>query len=159
MFYFSRKPADLGEHDLAQRKLVLEFKKQLQGRGLTRDYADAAEFRDKLRGDLLLWLGGLSKKGKIVQNGPGALLDSVVSRHELEHLNRLAEAGPFRVHSQDGFKKELDHLRNLNYIKSIHPDRGLRSLPPAGEFDLKDFFEITRRGRDYLLLRSMSEPV
>src|SRR5207237_10828125 len=103
-----------------------------------------------LRVILLTGLGDLSRKVRLVHNGPGALLDSVVNRHELEHLARLAQPGPFRVHSQEGFKKELEHLRSLNFIKSIYADRGIRSLPPVGEFNLKDFFEITRRGQDYL---------
>ena len=155
MFYFCRGPAELSESELEQRRLVLQFKSQIQSKGLTKDYVNAAEFKDKLRGDLLLWLGGLSKNGRIVQNGPGALLDSVVNTIEFAHLNHLVAAGPFRVHFQEGFRKELEHLRSLNFIKSVHPDRGLRSIPRQGEFDLKEFFEITRRGRDYLLLRSM----
>jgi hypothetical protein len=53
----------------------------------------------------------------------------------------------------------MRRLRALGFIQGL-PDRGVRSLlqtiaDAAGrEIDVKDHFEITARGRDYLRLRA-----
>ena len=61
-FYFRDAPAKLNSEDeLEQRKKVLAFKKKIQSKGLTKDYRQPANFRDRFRQDLSLWL---DTKGK-----------------------------------------------------------------------------------------------
>jgi hypothetical protein len=156
MFYFSRRLATLDGDALDQRKLVLQFKERIERQGLTKEYSDAGGFKETLRGDLLLWLADLSKNGKIPEISPGALLDSVVNSFELQHLRGLAQPKPFLVHYGEEFGNQLRHLRNLGFIKNLNDNRGVRSLPARGEFNLKEFFTITKRGRDLLLLREQS---
>ncbi|NEP28320.1 hypothetical protein, partial [Moorena sp. SIO3I6] len=62
-FYFRDAPAKLNSDDeLEQRKKVLDFKKEIQSKGLTKDYRQPANFRDRFRQDLSLWLA--KTKGK-----------------------------------------------------------------------------------------------
>jgi hypothetical protein len=81
------------------------------------------------------------------------LVSGFVTDWELEHLRKLAASEPFPYQwggsRDDRFLNELIRLRDLGLIK-----RNLRSmwdLPREG--NLKDFIEITSRGREYLRIR------
>jgi hypothetical protein len=90
------------------------------------------------------------------------LVSNFLTEPEYKHLEGLASDNPFRVH-RDGntshFEMEMRRLRALGFIQG-RPGHGVRSLIGAinqGEgqgVDVKDHFEITARGRDYLHLRA-----
>nr|WP_149030941.1 hypothetical protein [Moorena producens] len=62
-FYFRDARANLkSEDELEQRKKVLNFKEKIQSKALTKDYKQPANFRDRFRQDLSLWLN--KTKGK-----------------------------------------------------------------------------------------------
>ena len=56
-FYFGQSAAQFKtEGELEQRQKVLEFKKKVQRKALTREYKKPPDFRDRFRQDILLWL-------------------------------------------------------------------------------------------------------
>jgi hypothetical protein len=90
------------------------------------------------------------------------LVAHLLTEPECRHLEGLASDQPYHAR-RDGattyFELEMRRLRALGFIQGL-PDRGVRSLlqtiaDAAGrEIDVKDHFEITARGRDYLRLRA-----
>ena len=89
------------------------------------------------------------------------LVSNFLTEPECRHLEGLASSKPYPAR-QDGttafFEIEMRRLRALGFIQG-RPDHGVRSLLKAlhdasgREVDVKGFFEITARGRDYLRLR------
>jgi hypothetical protein len=89
------------------------------------------------------------------------LVSNFLTQAEYRHLEGLASDRPYHAR-RDGttsyFEMELRRLRALGFIQG-RPDHGVRSLlraiSEAGgkEVDVKDHFEITARGSDYLRLR------
>lgn len=60
-FYFRQSAAKLDtEEQLEQRRQVLEFKKRVQEKGLPWSYKRPAEFQDKFRTQVMLWLNKLN---------------------------------------------------------------------------------------------------
>jgi len=90
------------------------------------------------------------------------LLSNFLTEHECRHVAGLGSDTPYYAH-RDGttayFEMEMRRLRALGFIQS-RPDHGIRSLLKAlsdaggREINVKDHFEITVRGRDYLRLRA-----
>jgi hypothetical protein len=90
------------------------------------------------------------------------LVSNFLTEPECRHLEGLASDKPYRAR-RDGttpyFELEMRRLRALGFVQG-RPDHGVRSLlraiTEAGgqEVDVKDHFEITARGRDYLRLRT-----
>ena len=90
------------------------------------------------------------------------LVANFLTEPECRHLVGLAADKPYTAR-RDGttvyFELEMRRLRALGCIQGL-PDRGfrslLRALTEAGgkEVNVKDHFEITARGRDYLRLRA-----
>jgi len=90
------------------------------------------------------------------------LVANFLTEPECRHLEGLASDKPYCAR-RDGtttyFEMELRRLRALGFIQGL-PDHGVRSLlraiSDAGgkEVNVKDHFEITARGRDYLRLRT-----
>jgi hypothetical protein len=96
------------------------------------------------------------------------LVSNFLTEPECRHLEGLASDRPYRAH-RDGttafFETEVRRLRALGFVQG-RPDHGVRSLIRAMTeaadrgVDVKDHFEITARGRDYLRLRAeMLAPV
>jgi hypothetical protein len=89
------------------------------------------------------------------------LVANFLTEAECRHLQGLVSEKPYHAR-RDGttvyFEMELRRLRALGFIQG-HPERGVRSLLKAindaggKEVDVKEHFEITPRGRDYLRLR------
>jgi hypothetical protein len=66
-FYFRQSAAHLTTKDeLKQREEVLEFRARFKKNGLFRDYKTPANFRDRLREYLTLWLN--ARKGKVLKS-------------------------------------------------------------------------------------------
>jgi hypothetical protein len=90
------------------------------------------------------------------------LVSNFLTQTECRHLEGLASHKPYHAR-QDGttsfFELELRRLRALGFVQG-RPDHGvrtlLRAISAAGgkEVDVKDHFEITARGHDYLRLRA-----
>lgn len=90
------------------------------------------------------------------------LVANFLTEPECRHLAGLASDKPYCAR-RDGtttyFEMEMRRLRALGFIQGL-PDRGIRSLframTDAGgkEINVKDHFEITARGHDYLRLRA-----
>jgi hypothetical protein len=90
------------------------------------------------------------------------LVANFLTEPECRHLEGLASDQPYRAR-HDGtttyFEMEMRRLRALGFIQGL-PDHGVRSLlramTDAGgkEINVKEHFEITARGRDYLRLRA-----
>ena len=90
------------------------------------------------------------------------LVANFLTEPECRHLEGLASDRPYCAR-QDGttiyFEMEMRRLRALGFIQGL-PDHGVRSLLEAmrvaggKEINVKDHFEITARGRDYLRLRT-----
>jgi hypothetical protein len=89
------------------------------------------------------------------------MLLSLVSRHEIAHLTRLAEGGPFVIDKgryRKQFERELRHLRDLGLIDS-RPGKGVDIMynDPGNEADIRAYFELTEDGRKYLKMRRKLE--
>jgi len=90
------------------------------------------------------------------------LVSNFLTEPECRHLEGLASGKSYPAR-HDGttsfFEIEMRRLRALGFIQG-RPDHGVRSLLKAlqeangREVDVKAFFEITARGRDYLRLRA-----
>ena len=90
------------------------------------------------------------------------LVSNFLTEPECRHLEGLATDKPYRAR-RDGttayFEMEMRRLRALGFVQG-RPDHGVRSLlraitEAAGkEVDVREHFEITARGRDYLRLRA-----
>jgi hypothetical protein len=90
------------------------------------------------------------------------LVANFLTEPECRHLEGLASDQPYCAR-RDGtttyFEMEMRRLRALGFIQGL-PDHGVRSLlramTDAGgkEINVKEHFEITARGRDYLRLRT-----
>ena len=72
------------------------------------------------------------------------------------HSSVLASDNSYLVRRRLSFDEELRHIRRLNFIKSVSPDKGINAMPRNRDFNVKDFFEITGRGKEYLKLREES---
>jgi hypothetical protein len=90
------------------------------------------------------------------------LVANFLTEPEYRHLEGLASDKPYWAHRDTTtayFEMEMRRLRSLGFIQGF-PDRGVRTLLKAmddaqgEEIDVKEHFEITARGRDYLHLRT-----
>ena len=85
------------------------------------------------------------------------LILGFVSQFEIVHLMKLAKDEPFRyergANRDNTFVNELIRLWNFGLIAMISKQNAamLWNIPLSG--NLKDYVEITQRGRDYLKLR------
>jgi hypothetical protein len=90
------------------------------------------------------------------------LVSNFLTQAECRHLEGFASDKPYYAR-RDGttpyFEMEMRRLRALGFVQG-RPDHGVSSLLKAireaggEEVDVKDHFEITARGRDYLRLRA-----
>jgi hypothetical protein len=82
------------------------------------------------------------------------LVSGFVTEWELTHLKKLAAEGPFRYEKgadkDDRFINEIIRLRDFGLIAK-RVDYSLYDIPLSG--DLKQFVELTERGRTCLKLR------
>jgi hypothetical protein len=90
------------------------------------------------------------------------LVSNFLTQPECRHLEGLAADKPYHARrdaTTPYFEMEMRRLRALGFVQG-RPDHGVRSLLRAlteavgKEVDVKDHFEITARGRDYLRLRA-----
>lgn len=85
-------------------------------------------------------------------------LQGIVTKYEIEKLEGLIKEEPFICYYSDDLFDELKRLRALGLVKN-HEAVGLSDLrrdykDRDRKFDLKRFFFITDRGREYLRLRA-----
>ena len=84
------------------------------------------------------------------------VIRGLATEWEYEKLRGLAADGPFMVRFHNDMYEELKRLDAIRYVKP-RPGRGIISIREqdghGGEFDLKDYVEITGNGREYLKLR------
>lgn len=78
------------------------------------------------------------------------LISYFLTEPEFKHIETLANDQPFLYEKSPFFESELRRLRALGMIRNFE-GQGIRTLPPQG--NLRDYFEITERGHDYLRLR------
>lgn len=78
------------------------------------------------------------------------LVKNLLNPYEWEHLKKLALNVPFPYKKQYEFEVELRRLRTLGFIQT-KPGKTIRGVSAEG--DLRDYLEITERGRDYIELR------
>ena len=72
-FYFSDAPTTLQTKDqLEQRMGVVEFRERFQANGLSWSYANSADFNNKFRNQLLLWLGSYQQEVVVPKPAPPA---------------------------------------------------------------------------------------
>jgi hypothetical protein len=90
------------------------------------------------------------------------LVANFLTEPECKHLEGLASDKPYwarRDATTAYFEMEIRRLRALGFIQGF-PDHGVHSLLRAmagvggKEINVKEHFEITARGRDYLRLRT-----
>ena len=89
------------------------------------------------------------------------LLLSLVSRHEIAHLTRLADGAPYVIDKsryRKQFERELRHMRDLGLIDSL-PGKGVDIMynDPGDQADIRAYFELTEHGRKYLEMRRTLE--
>ena len=85
------------------------------------------------------------------------LLLSMFTVYEIEHLRQLAADGAItieRSQASEAFLRELRHLRELGAIE-MRPGKTLAGLrkDPGQHCDLRDYVEITGKGRAFLAAR------
>jgi hypothetical protein len=73
----------------------------------------------------------------------------VISDWQRNHLEQLSKDEPFPFEKRHSFETELRHLRMLGLIENL-PGKTVSNMPHEG--DLKEFFRITNKGREYLAL-------
>lgn len=78
------------------------------------------------------------------------LVKNLLNSYEWEHLKKLASGAPFPYKKQYDFEVELRRLRTLGFIQN-KPDKTILGMPYEG--DLRDYVEITERGKEYVNLR------
>ena len=81
---------------------------------------------------------------------------SLSTKYELNHLRYFARPEPFLADYNSNFIRELTHLQLLNFIERVVEDEPapIRSLKAAleqnGQVNVKDYFHITDKGKEYL---------
>ena len=85
----------------------------------------------------------------------------IVTNWEAEKLEGLSRPTPFIVRFSRQMVSELARLRALGYVR-VTPGHTITSLHErdgnSDEFDLKQYFDITQPGLEYLRLREESSP-
>jgi hypothetical protein len=89
-------------------------------------------------------------------------LQGIMTQYELDKLLGLAGETPFLCYYSNDLYNEVKRLRAMALIANFE-GRGLGNIRSEykdrnKQFDLKDFFYITDRGREYLRLRSELAP-
>ncbi len=83
------------------------------------------------------------------------LILGFVTVYEQKHLYKLQQESVWMIRKEPSFqkfKRELDRLRDLNLI-SNYEGKGLRAMEKdieSGEINVKNYFKITDKGREYL---------
>jgi len=95
---------------------------------------------------------------KVEVDGLRFLLAGFVSDWEYSHLKKLATGVPFDykkgVNKDDRFINEIVRLRDFGLVKKLI-DYSLYDIPLSG--DLKQYVELTERGRTYLKIGEQME--
>jgi hypothetical protein len=78
------------------------------------------------------------------------LITSYVTEKEMVHLTKLASKDPFPYKKNSSFESELRRLRSLNFIRNFS-GKTVGGMPTEG--DLRDYFELTPKGSEYIQLR------
>lgn len=81
------------------------------------------------------------------------LITNFVTSAELKHLEKLSKNESFIYEKAPYFELELRRLRSFGLISNFE-NKGISSMPQKG--NLKEYFEITKNGKDYLKLRKNS---
>jgi hypothetical protein len=83
------------------------------------------------------------------------LLVHFISQYEWQHLRSLAGDGDFPFEMHPIFEQEIEHLWELHFITKTH-EFPIHHMPRVGE--LREYFEISDKGRTYLKLREGYAP-
>jgi len=84
------------------------------------------------------------------------IISHFVPKYEIEHLKKLISNGEFNYELHEGLKREIRHLLDMQFIQKKR-DFAFASLPNNG--DLKEYFEVTKMGKDFLKMRNDFEGV
>jgi len=173
--YFRQAAAKLDTREqLDQRKKVLAFKDQVQAKGLPWTYKTPAEFRDKFRNQLILWLNAraLQKLQTEVEHQASTIraitvaLRGIVTRFEIDYLRRLLTTEEWQCRWDRDTYDRLQRLDDMGFVLPTMID-GNRRLVRIQErfggeehkaveqrtwFNMKDYVEITEEGKNYVEL-------
>jgi hypothetical protein len=85
------------------------------------------------------------------------LIAHLLTRDERAHLEKLATHAPFPIthDAPEPFFTEMHHLRALGFVRGL-PDKGIGSMR-AERGDVRNHFEITDVGREYLRLADVTD--
>ena len=78
------------------------------------------------------------------------IISHLINQYEVMHLEQLAGDAPFPFEKRISFDQELRHLRDIGFVENcpgVSPS--IAQLPHRGD-DLRRFFRLTERGRQYL---------
>jgi hypothetical protein len=78
------------------------------------------------------------------------LITYYVTEKEIVHLRKLARREAFPYKKNSSFESELRRLRSLDFIRNLS-GKTVGGMPTEG--DVRDYFEITDKGNEYLRLR------
>jgi hypothetical protein len=90
------------------------------------------------------------KKQRIEIDTLRFLITSYVTEKEMVHLTKLANKEPFPYKKNSSFESELRRLRSLDFIRNLS-GKTVGGMPTDG--DLRDYFELTPKGIEYIQLR------
>ena len=85
-------------------------------------------------------------------------LESILSKYEYYHLDHLKNVEQHSVQYSEALLRDIRRLEALDFINGIDNEPGYEAIlrmskeesPSKTEFDLKQFFQITERGEQYL---------
>jgi formylglycine-generating enzyme required for sulfatase activity len=106
-FYFRQSASKLDTEDqLEQRKKVLAFKKEVQANGMPWTYRNSADFREKFRNQMILWLNA---RARTLESNAGLrdkLKDGLPKLPSVEQQNPMLERDTvFRDTLRDGSRE------------------------------------------------------
>lgn len=88
------------------------------------------------------------------------LLSRFIPESEVQHLLRLGGTEPFLMPADGGLQGEFQHLFYQGLVKprSSSQKKGFLPKAPPGQ-DIRDHYEVTDVGREYLALRVEVDPL
>ena len=146
-FYFRQSASKLDtEEQLEQRKKVLAFKKQVQANGLPWTYKNPADFRDKFRNQMMLWL---NTRARIIPD-PTAIskkLDVSITRTIKRRIYISMPADIWLDNRQNELKWGIvDEIEKFGYEAQVFSSpTGGRGLVAGKAWNLEEVDKVMRR--------------
>jgi hypothetical protein len=164
-FYFRQYRSKLDTEDqLEQRKKVLDFKQKLEANGIVWTYITPADFRDKFRGQLTLWLTRRTQPAVITVDSISAseqadvseVVKYLMSASIFHHLCGIAILHKY-IYRDEFFRREMYFLKDHGLIRP----KSFAFLEFNEELNGKNLVEVvepTRIGWLYVKFRKEDIP-